>query len=420
MNVLVFEDQEVDQLRPLTLPRPAYSISCASFRLIDWLLEDASCLVGWVRPHLEALQPLDYPGLAERLDPAHQWTLVVNARLVPAIDNVHRMRSLGSMPLNQPMRAQGVWSGESLAAAVLPTDALGTLQGDRVAGLHALAADLPSPAEVSLRLFNYPHEVIVENGAVFAANLDHRIQTGSYQNYPRHSGVYLGKNVQLSSEVVFDTSAGPVVIDDRVQVGPFTYFRGPVYVGPGSRISEHASIKDRVAVGHTCKIGGEVEDTILEPYSNKQHHGFLGHSYLGSWINLGAGTCNSDLKNTYGTVNMDYSCGRVSTGQQFVGCVVGDYAKTAINTSIFTGKVIGVASMVYGFATTNVPSFMNYARTFGEFGTLPPEVIVTTQRRMFARRNVVQRASDIQLLHDMFELTAGERPEGLSGDPLAL
>ena len=110
-----------------------------------------------------------------------------------------------------------------------------------------------------------------------------------------------------------------------------------------------------------------MEAAVVEPYSNKQHHGFLGHSYLGSWINLGAGTCNSDLKNTYGTVNMEYPGGKAATGMQFLGCVMGDYSKTAINTGIFTGKVIGVCSMMYGFVTSNVPSYVNYARLFGQW-----------------------------------------------------
>lgn len=164
---------------------------------------------------------------------------------------------------------------------------------------------------------------------------------------------------------------------------------------------------------------------MVEAYSNKQHHGFLGHSYLGSWINLGAGTCNSDLKNTYGTVNIDYGNEKtgqqkVSTGSQFIGCVMGDYAKTAINTCIFTGKTIGVGSMVYGYATTNVPSFVNYARTFGEMGGLPAEVIIKTQQRMFARRDVKQRPCDMQLIHDMHRLTQDERPDGLTDEPLGL
>jgi glucose-1-phosphate thymidylyltransferase len=103
---------------------------------------------------------------------------------------------------------------------------------------------------------------------------------------------------------------------------------------------------------------------------------------------------------------------------QFVGRIMGDYAKSAINTGIFTGKTIGVCSMVYGFVTTNVPSYVNYARLFGQVTELPPEVMIATQHRMFLRRNVEQRPCDAQLLHDMYELTRHERQ--LAGEPLSL
>jgi glucose-1-phosphate thymidylyltransferase len=197
--------------------------------------------------------------------------------------------------------------------------------------------------------------------------------------------------------------------------------QGPAHLGPGARVIEHAAIKDCVSLGHTTKIGGEIEASIIEPYTNKQHHGFLGHSYLGSWINLGAGTCNSDLKNTYGKVKMEYRGKKVVTDMQFLGAIMGDYVKTAINTGIFTGKTIGVCSMVYGFVTTNVPSFVNYARLFGQVTASPVEVLVAAQARMFERRNVPQRPCDIQLLHDMYELTSYERELGsVPPSPLSL
>jgi glucose-1-phosphate thymidylyltransferase len=209
-----------------------------------------------------------------------------------------------------------------------------------------------------------------------------------------------------------------VLLDEQSVVGPYSFLRGPAYLGPRARVIEHSAIKDAVAVGHTTKIGGEIEASIVEPYTNKQHHGFLGHSYLGSWINLGAGTSNSDLKNTYGHVKMEYRGEQISTGMQFVGCIMGDYSKTAINTGIFTGKTIGCCSMLYGFVTTNVPSFVNYARLFGQVTELPPEVMVATQQRMFARRNVEQREADIALIYSMYDLTRHERQ--LAGEPLAL
>ncbi len=431
MNVVVFEDDGVHNLHPITLSRPAYAISCAGYRLIDFLLQMDGNLVGVVRPFLSQIQAHDYPDLAPQLDSSFLWTLVVNARVAPTVANLRCLERIMGDRLTDSNadEIRVIETGHRLAAAVVPTRMLiptGIDSGPAPATQQITLPQilqiptLPSVqrAEGSIRLLDYPHCVVSENLKCFDENLAYRLSQRDYRQ--PQPGVFFGDQVQVHEQVVFDTTQGPVIIDDRVKIGPFSFFRGPVYVGPDTKISEHASIKDSVSVSHTCKIGGEVEGTILEPYTNKQHHGFLGHSYLGSWINLGAGTCNSDLKNTYGTVNMEYHGQKVSTGLQFVGCVVGDYAKTAINTSIFTGKTIGVASMVYGFATTNVPSFVNYARTFGEFGSLPPEVIVTTQQRMFARRNVRQRPCDIQLLHDIYRLTEDERPQGLSSKPLSL
>ena len=172
------------------------------------------------------------------------------------------------------------------------------------------------------------------------------------------------------------------------------------------------------ALGILPKSAAKLRLRSSKPTPTSSITGSSGHSFLGSWINLGAGTCNSDLKNTYGEVKMVYHGRKVSTGMQFVGCIMGDYSKTAINTGIFTGKTIGVCSMLYGFVTTNVPSFVNYARLFGQVTELPPDVMIATQRRMFARRKVTQRDCDQQLIRDMYRLTRDERQ--LGGDPLQL
>lgn len=423
MNIIVFEDAGVEKLFPITTGRPAYAISCASYRLIDWLNSFEANMVGLVRAYLDRLQLLDFPELQQELDPNLKWTIAINARVAPSVSNIRRIQRLMGNDVGVPEAASAikvVRSGWAIAAAIVPTEAF---SGQPTTGwLKIVEEQSNDPGtdvlENGLELFNYPHDVVAQNMKCFAENISHRIGIGDYEE--RFKNVFVRADVKICDSVAFDTNSGPIVIDDGVKIGPFCYLRGPVYIGPNSKISEHASVKDGVSISHTCKIGGEVEGTVFESYSNKQHHGFLGHGYLGSWINLGAGTCNSDLKNTYGIVNMQYGSEKVSTGMQFVGCIIGDYAKTAINTSIFTGKVIGTGSMVYGFATTNVPSFVNYARTFGSVGDLPPEVIVTTQKRMFSRRNVPQRPVDIQLVHDMYRVTATERPDGLSSKPISL
>ena len=272
----------------------------------------------------------------------------------------------------------------------------------------ALPESLPAADDVSLQLLRHPHDVVRENLRQLPASLEDRLRRGEYRQ--PQPGVHLAGDVKVGEHVVFDPADGPIVIETGASIGPHSYLSGPALIGRNARLIEHAAIKDGCCIGHTVKIGGEVEASVIEPYSNKQHYGFLGHSYLGSWINLGAGTCNSDLKNTYGEINMEYGGGKVATGMQFMGSVIGDYAKSAINTGIFTGKTIGVCSMVYGFVTTNVPSFVNYARLFGQINELPVEVMIATQQRMFQRRGVEQRECDRQLIRDMFQLTADERP----------
>ncbi len=427
MTILIFEDSQVDQLTPITMSRPACCVTVGSYRLIDILAMLGQPMCAIVRPYLKDLQAADWPQIPPlkqglRSTPSDLTigpTLAVNARVVPSRATLDTLARLLQLSNKQPGI---VWEGNQVAAIVNPPWTwLGleethgaNSQSSLIESSLLLCKDLPR-LDANLRLMSYPHEVIAANMSVFAENTELRISRSEYQQ--TSDGVFLAGNAVLGDYVLCDTRNGPIIIEQGAQVGPYTLLRGPLYIGPNSKILEHAAIKDAVSLGHTTKVGGEVEASVVEPYSNKQHHGFLGHSYLGSWINLGAGTCNSDLKNTYGTVNMDYSCGKIATGMQFLGCVMGDYSKTAINTGIFTGKVIGVCSMMYGFVTSNVPSFVNYARLFGQMTTLPPDIMTATQQRMFSRRKVQQRACDIQLIQDMYRLTQGERDR--FGDALA-
>ena len=124
---------------------------------------------------------------------------------------------------------------------------------------------------------------------------------------------------------------------------------------------------------------------------------------------MGAGTSNSDLKNTYGSVRVQHQGRRIDTKMQFFGCVIGDYSKTAINTSIFTGKIIGVNSMLYGFVGQNVASFCNYAASFNQITECSLEQALHTQSRMFERRKRRQEKADIDLLTAVYNLTTEER-----------
>jgi UDP-N-acetylglucosamine diphosphorylase/glucosamine-1-phosphate N-acetyltransferase len=413
MQIVLFEDDLVDQLAPLTTGRPAYAIGCASYRLID-LVESLGPVRCIVRDYLRALETANGRAVLNGEESFAGPILAVNARLVPTVAMIEQLRELIHAD-----RPAVVLSGQSIAAAFWKTSPEWFSASNAVALMSSIRQLKLPPATADLRLFEFPHDVIREHERSLRENLEFRLRDGYRQ---QSDGLFVAEGVTIGSHLVTDTKAGPILLDTGSSLGPFCFLSGPAYVGAGARLIEMAVLKDGVAIGARAKIGGEIEASIVEPLSNKQHHGFLGHSYVGSWVNLGAGTSNSDLKNTYGSVTMDYGGRRVPSGMQLVGCFIGDYAKTAVNTGIFTGKAIGVCSMAYGFVTTNVPGFTNYARSLGQVTEIGVDVAVATQARMFARRGIEQRACDVELLRSLFELTRAERDNfgPLPPEPLSL
>ncbi|MCL2742670.1 MAG: hypothetical protein FWE67_02345 [Planctomycetaceae bacterium] len=413
MHIILFEDSLSQQLFPATIARAAFAVNIGTYRLIDlaYMLSDNVEVI--VRPYLKDLANKDFPNLwtpekGHRSEPV----LVLNARAVPHISVFEQLKQF-----IKEERTGIVSSPHGIVCALFsrqnpfPNDLIGSSQ------LLGIIDDMHlPPMDLQIPTLEYAHDIIRYQLRTINDNLNYRLKTGEYKEIA--DGVFSADGKPLGQFCVTDSSAGPIVLETGVSVGPYTFFRGPVYVGAKTKIIEHTALKDAVSLGSTTKVGGEVEATVIESFSNKQHHGFLGHSYLGSWVNLGAGTSNSDLKNTYGEVTVEYSNRKVKTGMQFVGSIIGDYSKTAINTGIFTGKTIGACSMVYGFVTTNVPSYVNYARSFGQVTETSVETLVHTQARMFSRRNVVQRPCDIQLLRDIYEMTKHERQ--LANEPLSL
>lgn len=217
------------------------------------------------------------------------------------------------------------------------------------------------------------------------------------------TGVYAGKSVAIEPNVFFDASGGKIFIGDNTKVKANSILRGPLLIGKNCVINSFCEISCS-RIEDVCKIGGEIEHTIMRKYSNKQHYGFLGHSYIGSWVNIGAGTSVSNLKNTYTTIKMN----GVDTGMQFLGCVIEDYVKTALNTSIFCGKIIGASSHLYGTVTEDVPAFTSHVYT-GNLYELPLEVADKIQQAVTKRRNIIWSKKDSDKMAQLFNETKGDR-----------
>jgi UDP-N-acetylglucosamine diphosphorylase/glucosamine-1-phosphate N-acetyltransferase len=156
----------------------------------------------------------------------------------------------------------------------------------------------------------------------------------------------LGNGVVIEPNVVLDFTHGPIWLDDGVTVRAFTRLAGPSYVARDSTLL--GGTFDAVSIGPVCRVHGEVEESVILGYSNKAHDGFLGHAYLGRWVNLGAMTTNSDLKNNYGSVRMWTPSGECDTCSMKLGCLLGDHVKTGIGSLLNTGTVVGAGSNLFG------------------------------------------------------------------------
>jgi UDP-N-acetylglucosamine diphosphorylase/glucosamine-1-phosphate N-acetyltransferase len=201
------------------------------------------------------------------------------------------------------------------------------------------------------------------------------------------------ENVLIEEGAVVDAQ---VVLDAR---------QGPIYIGKNTIIHPHTLLRGPLSIGHSCKIAGEVLGSIIMPYVNKGHYGFLGHSYVCSWVNLGAGTTNSNLKNNYSNVKVEIGGRPVDSGMQFLGCFIGDHTKTAIGTMIYTGCVIGIGANLFGqpFYKKFVPSFS----WGGGKEEAKLEESIATARAAMKRRGLDISDSDIKLLKKVFEQTKG-------------
>jgi UDP-N-acetylglucosamine diphosphorylase/glucosamine-1-phosphate N-acetyltransferase len=222
--------------------------------------------------------------------------------------------------------------------------------------------------------------------------------------------IRLADGVLLEPGVVLQASEGPIVIGAGTLVHANSVIRGPVAIGPGCVVRSLTRISHGVTLGPVCRVGGEVDGTIVQGHSNKQHDGFLGHSYVGEWVNLGAGSTTSDLKNDYGDVRVVIAGVTIDTRRRSLGSLIGDHSKIAILTPLNTGTTIGVSANVFGtgFPPKEIPSF-----TWGGGGPrwmeYRLETAIEVARRVTSRREVVLTEAAIEVLRRVHRATAHRR-----------
>ncbi len=393
---------------PLTLLRPVFDLRCGAlllrekleFRRPSWrvLLTARPLLTEWVSE--------TYPGRTLS-DAREEPTLFLSASVV--VDDVLLCA------LDDVVGETLLTSGGTVVGARIDGSVLARIRSCGASGLDFAALEIDAGLEVPARVVSYPWDLVrlnaeeIEADAPFvlaAGAIEGSVSEGAHVVSP--AGVSVGEGASVAPGAVLDATGGPVVIASGAVVMANAVVLGPAFVGRGSVIKIGAKIYGGTAIGESCKVGGEVEDSIIHSYSNKQHDGFLGHSYLGSWVNLGAATDTSDLKNNYGTVRVEIAGEVVDTGSVLVGATIGDHSKTAIGTKLNTGTVIGVFANVvaHELSPKAVPSFT--WSVGGRQSEHELEKAIATATQVMARRGVELTGAGETVIRRAFELERGK------------
>jgi len=418
MIIAIFEDESWENFLPLTYTRPVFECRTGMFNFLERVqrLYQTSKLICFTRNYLAPTlkkrvpHPVNDVGAIDDDVLLINGTLIMNKKTKQLIEKKLKNDTL----LMQNGRIASAHLSQSIArdyakGLCKPTTDL-TLKKFLKKCKHVEASNLPL-LSYPWDLVNHNAELIKEDYAVIGKKESEGTIDAKAAIYGKKTDVYVGKDSFIEAHATLDARDGPVFIGNGTNVHSGSRITGPTHIGDKVMIPT-GLIREGCSIGPVCRVGGELEETIIQGYTNKYHTGFIGHAYIGEWVNMGAATTNSDLKNTYGNVQVATKGKNVDTRSTKVGCFIGDHAKTSIGTQIYTGKKIGIASQVHGFVTKDVPSFTIWSESLG---SKPVELYlqsaIETQKRVLSRRNVKQTREDVELLKKLFQITAKERKQ---------
>ncbi len=444
-KIVFFDDSKARQFEPFALTRPASELICGALVTRErWERFLGATTVGFIGA--QHLRNFDETGSAKelRVGPNIQLpagTVVVNSRCIVSLDSNSSLSAFSNSPLsdfpattNSANKTFSYLTCEGKVCAIRLNNAIPA---------HELAAIIEKDLDCSLEAISQFTEANADernsSKLVMEADTDGR-QSSSFEvakinAVKSHSSNFeiagrwinevwdyvgtlspqliddimsIGETISQASQspdsqignhpvfieegaviepfVFFDTTSGPILVRAEARICAFTRLTGPCYIGNSATILGESVAN--CSIGHLSKIRGEIHSTIVLGYSNKGHSGFVGHSYLGRWVNLGAGTTTSNLKNTYGNVQLWTPNGLKNTGEQFLGTLFGDHAKTGIGTMLNTGTVLSIGANVYGgqMPPKYVPPF-----AWGEgepYGKFEITKFIEVARKVMKRRGV--------------------------------
>ncbi len=393
MNYILFGAQAREHLLPFTFLRPVADIRVGILTIRE----------KWERCLNKKTSSLTEPYLSEKYPLIKEAdNVLINASVLPEPGLLEEISRLAPN--------QTLISGDILIAHRVKAEDLDNLGDDLLEEVSPMHTGCKIKKLFQLR------DIVVLNEQQIEPDFKLLTAGRKSQPIPEHVRVMHPENVFLEAGARIDmaminASEGPVYIGKNAHVMDGALVKGPVGIGEEAVVRMGAKIYAGSSIGPFCKVGGEMMSSVIFGYSNKAHDGFLGHSVIGEWCNLGADTNTSNLKNNYDEVRLwDYAEESfVNTGMMFCGTFMGDHSKCGINTMLNTGTVIGVNSQLYGagFMRNFIPSF-SWGSVSG-FTTFDIDKAIAVARRMYARRNMDFSDVDERILRNAFEHTIGYR-----------
>lgn len=341
MHVVLFEGSLWTDFAPLTLTRPVFMLRSGASTLLDKQLRATrpTRLSLWVRQEM-----VDY--VRTRVVPTLSVPVTINQPLDDEPALLLSARTLHFSTMEQPQEQCVVVDDGLIKLAYVKSPGLShddvLSRSAKFKALHDLPNTMPQA-----RFGRHWGDLV-------AWNEESLLTDSIHWNEPppggvacvRPESVHARKDVSIAPGVVLDATKGPILLDEGASIGANTVIEGPCYIGRNARVQALSNIRPGTTIGPVCRVGGEISNTIFQGYANKSHDGFLGDSYVGEWVNCGAGTTTSNLKSTYGEVRLTLGMRALASGRMLLGAALGDHAKTATHTQLPAGGYIGVASMI--------------------------------------------------------------------------
>jgi len=403
-TLVIFEDEHVTGFGPLALTRPVFELVCGMTSLREKITRafprDRTVLLcrSYLAPTLREQTCLAVNDLSQHDDDC----LFVNGRAL--LTEKLELATGDALTAN----------GELVAVSLSRVAAARVLQD----GVAALAAEAKTTRAVDLPVIRHPWELIARQGEELArefATTNPSVRRGAQLPVGSHvvgerSDLFIEEGATVLPGVVFDVSGGPIYVGHGVTIRPPTYIQGPACIGEGGSL-DGAQIRAGTTLGPRCGVGGEVSASVFLEGANKKHAGFVGHSYLGAYVNCGALTTTSNLKNNTKSVRVQLaaSTAALDTGQLFVGSCIGDHTMLGIGTLLNTGAVVGCGCNVFGGGVSPkyIPSFM----WGGNHGFVEHQLdkMLETTAIVRHRRGVMLTEAYRELLARGFDDTAQDR-----------